>query len=88
MRSTSPATQYRLAKREADIKVPLKEADFRAFVLSDALAARQAALRETLAAWTRTQPEEAGRRAPATPAAPWLRPSLGPGGPPPAMMAT
>jgi len=53
----------RLAKRETEIGAPFTDADFKTFVLSDALAARAGALRETLAAWTRTQPEAAGRRA-------------------------
>jgi hypothetical protein len=53
----------RLVKREAGIGRPLKEEDVKAFVLSDALAARAGALAETLAAWTKTDPGAAGRRA-------------------------
>ena len=53
----------RLAKREAGMGRSLKEDDFKSFVLSEALASRAGALAEILAAWTRTDPGAAGRRA-------------------------
>lgn len=53
----------RLAQRETSMKRPFTEGDFKAFVLSDDLLKRSGALAETLAAWTRSAPEAAGRRA-------------------------
>lgn len=53
----------RLAQRETAMKRPFTEEDFKAFVLSDDLLKRSGALAETLAAWTRSTPEAAGRRA-------------------------
>src|SRR5262249_36878153 len=53
----------RLAKRETEMGAPMKGADFKTFVLSDALAARAEGLRAALASWTRTEPAAAGRRA-------------------------
>lgn len=53
----------RLAQRETSMKRPFTEEDFKAFVLSDDLLERSGALTETLAAWTRSTPEAAGRRA-------------------------
>ncbi len=53
----------RLAARASSMGHPLAEADFKAFVLSDDLLERAGALAETLAAWTRSAPDAAGRRA-------------------------
>jgi len=53
----------RLAARESSMGRPLTEADFKAFVLSDDLLKRAGALAETLAAWTQSAPDAAGRRA-------------------------
>lgn len=53
----------RLAKREASMGRAFTEEDFKAFVLSGDLLARAEALRETLAAWTRSTPDAAARRA-------------------------
>lgn len=53
----------RLAQRETSMGRPFTESDFRAFALSEALAARRAALAETLAGWTRSTPDAAARRA-------------------------
>lgn len=53
----------RLKKREEGMGRPFPEADFRSFVLSDDLAKRRAALRETLRAWVSADPGDAGRRA-------------------------
>ena len=52
----------RLAQREASMKRPFTEGDFKAFVLSDDLLQRAGALGETLAAWTRAAPDAAARR--------------------------
>lgn len=53
----------RLAQRASAMGRPLQEEDFKAFVLSDDLLRRSGALAETLAAWTTSKPEAAGRRA-------------------------
>ncbi len=53
----------RLAQRETSMGRPFTEEDFKAFVLSDDLLKRAGALTETLAAWTRSAPDAAGRRA-------------------------
>jgi hypothetical protein len=53
----------RLEKREASMKRDIDRAEFRAFVLSDALAARGPALRDTLARWRRADTTGAARRA-------------------------
>lgn len=45
----------RLMKREAAMKRPFTDDDFRKFVLSDALAADEPRLRQTLAEWKRTE---------------------------------
>jgi len=53
----------RLARRETSMSRPFTEEDFKAFVLSEDLQKRAGALAETLAAWTRSAPDAAGRRA-------------------------
>ena len=53
----------RLARREISMKRPFTEDAFKAFVLSEDLLKRAGALAGTLAAWTRSAPEAAGRRA-------------------------
>jgi hypothetical protein len=53
----------RLEKRERSMKRPFDRADFEAFVLSDALAARRAALAETLGRWRRADVAAAAARA-------------------------
>jgi hypothetical protein len=53
----------RLAKREASMKRAFTDDDFKSFVLSDDLLARADALAATLAAWKRTDPTAAARRA-------------------------
>lgn len=53
----------RLAQRETAMQRAFTAEDFKAFVLSDALAARRSTLAETLAAWTRSTPDAAARRA-------------------------
>jgi len=53
----------RLAQRETSMKRPFTEEDFKAFVFSEDLLKRSGALAETLAAWTRSTPDAAARRA-------------------------
>ena len=53
----------RLKEREAAMQVPFTDDEFRAFVLSESLLERRAALRNTLDAWTRRDPGAAARRA-------------------------
>ena len=53
----------RLKKRETSMRAPFDDADFKKFVLSDALAARAQSLTETLARWKRADVIGAARRA-------------------------
>ena len=53
----------RLKKRELAMSRPFADADFRAFVLSDALFERRRSLAETLAAWKQIEADRAGRLA-------------------------
>lgn len=53
----------RLKKRELEMRRSFEDTDFKAFVLSDDLAARAQALENALASWRRASVEEAGRRA-------------------------
>jgi hypothetical protein len=53
----------RLKKRELAMSRPFEEADFKAFVLSDELARRRAALEETLEKWKRADVSGAAGRA-------------------------
>jgi hypothetical protein len=53
----------RLKKREAEMKMPYEDQEFRTFVLSDALTARAGRLEETLARWKRADIQGALTRA-------------------------
>ncbi|HYP29683.1 MAG TPA: DUF5700 domain-containing putative Zn-dependent protease [Blastocatellia bacterium] len=53
----------RLRKREAAMRRPFEDADFKSFVLSDSLAARAKALEETLERWKRADVSKAAGRA-------------------------
>ena len=53
----------RLKRREAEMKRPFEDEEFRAFVLSDRLAAQRQALADTLAKWTQADMTGAGRLA-------------------------
>jgi hypothetical protein len=53
----------RLKKRETSLNRPFEESDFKAFVLSDALLSRRAALQETLARWKAADVSGAAGRA-------------------------
>jgi len=53
----------RLRKREAAMRRPLEEADFKTFLLSDDVSARAGALAETLDKWKRADLAAAARRA-------------------------
>jgi hypothetical protein len=53
----------RLKQREASMKRPFEEDEFRAFVLSDKLATQQQALADTLAKWSQADMTRAGRLA-------------------------
>ena len=63
LRVFSSEGYVRLKRREAEMKRPFEDEEFRAFVLSDRLAAQRQALADTLAKWMQADMTGAGRLA-------------------------